>query len=126
MGIGFDAGLKYNLMPKLFLGLMIRDITTTMMAWSTSEKEFVSPSLRPGVSYRFDFETISLYLQPSVDLGILLESRNKSAQLGLGIFGVRRAFDHLNDGIQVFQRYLQPFQNMGACFGFFKIIAGSS
>jgi hypothetical protein len=88
MGIGFDAGIKYNLMPELYLGLMVRDITTTMMAWSTSEKEFVSPSLRPGISYRINFDAISLYLQPSVDLSILLESRNKSAQLGVGVFSI--------------------------------------
>lgn len=88
LGIGFDAGLKYSVLPKLKLGLMLRDITTTMMAWSTNEKEFVVPSLRPGVSYRHDFESIGLYIQPAVDLGILLESRNNSAQLGFGIFSI--------------------------------------
>jgi len=88
MGIGFDAGLKYRLFPKLFLGLMVRDITTTMMAWSTSEKEFVTPSFRPGLSYRFDFKDIDLYLQPSMDLALLLESRNRSAQVGIGILSI--------------------------------------
>ncbi len=88
LGIGFDAGLKYRLAAGLDLGLMVRDITTTMMSWSTNEKEFVAPSFRPGMTYRFDFESIDLYLQPSVDLGILLESRNKSAQLGLGLLSV--------------------------------------
>ena len=88
MGIGFDAGLKYRLLPKLFLGLMVRDITTTMMAWSTSEKEFVTPSFRPGLTYRFDIDDIDLYLQPSMDLAFLFESRNKSAQVGFGILSI--------------------------------------
>jgi hypothetical protein len=88
MGIGFDAGLKYRLFPKFFLGLMVRDITTTMMAWSTNEKEFVTPSFRPGLSYRLDFNDIDLYLQPSMDLALLLESRNKSAQVGIGILSI--------------------------------------
>jgi len=88
MGIGFDAGLKYRLAAGLDLGFMIRDITTTMMAWSTNEKEFVAPSFRPGIAYRFDIQSMDLYLQPSMDLAILLESRNKSAQLGLGLLSV--------------------------------------
>jgi len=88
MGIGFDVGLKYRLLPNLFLGLMARDITTTMMAWSTSEKEFVTPSLRPGISYRFDLESIDLYLQPSADLALLFESRDQSAQVGIGILSL--------------------------------------
>ncbi len=88
MGIGFDAGLKYRLAAGLDLGLMVRDITTTMMAWSTNEKEFVAPSFRPGISYRLDFHSIDLYLQPSMDLAILLESRDNSAQLGLGLLSV--------------------------------------
>ena len=88
LGIGFDAGLKYKLSPNLALGLMVRDITTTMMAWSTNEKEFISPSIRPGISYRYDFEDIGLYVQPTADLAILFESRNKSAQIGMGILSV--------------------------------------
>ena len=88
MGIGFDAGVKYRLAAGLDLGLMVRDITTTMMAWSTNEKEFVAPSFRPGISYRFDLESIDLYFQPAVDLALLLESRNNSAQLGLGLLSV--------------------------------------
>ena len=88
MGIGFDAGLKYILLPKFTLGIMLRDITTTMMAWSTNEKEFVIPSIRSGLSYRQDFEEIGLYIQPAVDLGVLLESRKNSAQLGFGIFSI--------------------------------------
>jgi hypothetical protein len=88
LGIGFDAGLRYNLLPDLVVALMFRDITTTMMAWSTNEKEFVVPSFRPGLSYRINLESLDLYLQPAVDLALLLESRNQSAQLGWGILSV--------------------------------------
>jgi hypothetical protein len=88
MGIGFDAGLKYKLIPDLTLGLMVRDLTTTMMAWSTTTKEFIVPSFRPGVTYRLNFDSIDLYLQPAVDMAILLESRNQSAQVSWGIFSI--------------------------------------
>jgi hypothetical protein len=88
MGIGFDVGLKYEIIPKFFLGVMVRDITSTMIAWSTSEKEFVAPSFRPGLAYRLDITDIDLYLQPSMDLAFLLESRNKSAQIAVGILSI--------------------------------------
>jgi len=84
LGIGFDVGAQYNLTQKLLLGLTFRDITTTMMAWSTSEKEFIPPSLRPGLSYRYDIESIDLYLQPAVDMNILFEGREYAAQFNLG------------------------------------------
>ena len=88
MGIGFDAGLKYRLFTNMYVGLMARDITTTMMAWSTNEKEFVTPSLRPGITYRFVLDEIDLYVQPSMDLALLFESRNESAQVGIGILSL--------------------------------------
>ncbi len=67
---------------------MVSFVAVQIKEAPTNEKEFVAPSFRPGMTYRFDFESIDLYLQPSVDLGILLESRNKSAQLGLGLLSV--------------------------------------
>ena len=85
MGLGFDAGLKYRLFQDFYFGLLLRDVTTTMMAWSTDEKEFITPSLRPGISYKLNFESIDLYVQPAVDMAILLESRKSASQLGFGI-----------------------------------------
>jgi hypothetical protein len=84
LGIGFDAGLKYLLSPRFSLGLMLRDITTTMMAWSTDEKEFIPPSIRPGASYKIDIGEKGIYIQPSLDFGFLFESRQEAAQLNLG------------------------------------------
>jgi hypothetical protein len=84
LGIGFDVGLKYNTALGIIFGLMVRDITTTMMAWSTDEKEFIPPAIRPGVSYRFDLGEMGLYFQPSMDIGLLFVSRKEAAQLNLG------------------------------------------
>jgi len=55
-----------------------------MMAWTTGEKEFIIPAVRPGITYRHDFEKIGLYIQPAMDLNMLLESRAAAAQLHLG------------------------------------------
>jgi len=84
MGIGFDLAGRYQVLPKLTVGMIFRDFTTTMMAWTTGEKEFIIPALRPGVTYRFDFEKIDLYVQPAFDLNLLFESRAAAAQIHLG------------------------------------------
>ncbi len=84
LGIGFDIAAQYRLTNNLMIGMIFRDFTTTMMAWSTSEKEFIPPSLRPGISYRYDIESMDLYLQPAVDVNILFEGRKYAAQLNLG------------------------------------------
>jgi len=84
LGIGFDAGMQYRWYSNLTLGVMLRDITTTMMAWSTGEKEFITPSLRSGATYKYSIEDWGLYLQPSMDLGFLFESRDAAAQVNVG------------------------------------------
>jgi len=84
LGIGFDAGVRYRILPGFIAALIVRDITTTMMAWSTDEKEFITPSLRPGISYQYLFESIGLYLQPSFDVNLMFENRKASAQMHLG------------------------------------------
>ena len=84
LGIGFDIGVQYRLFQNLILAMTFRDFTTTMMAWSTSEKEFIPPSLRPGLSYRFNLESINLYFQPAFDMNILFEDRNYASQVNIG------------------------------------------
>jgi hypothetical protein len=63
---------------------MARDITSTMMAWSTDEKEFILPSLRSGLSYKYHFPDVGLYVQPAFDINILFESRDTAAQINVG------------------------------------------
>ncbi len=84
LGIGFDAGLKYHFNEQLTLGMMLRDITTTMMSWSTGEREFITPSARMGVSYTFNISSIDLRLQPAADFNILFENREYASQFNLG------------------------------------------
>ena len=83
-GIGFDAGMQYKWFPELTLGLMLRDITTTMIAWSTGEKEFITPSIRGGLSYEYLINDWDLAFRPAMELGFLFESRDASAQINLG------------------------------------------
>jgi len=83
-GIGFDAGMQYKLYPELTVGLMLRDITTTMIAWSTGEKEFIAPSIRGGLSYDYLISDWGLAFRPAMELGFLFESRDAAAQINLG------------------------------------------
>jgi len=99
LGLGFDAGLKYYLSDSFALGLMLNDITTTTMVWSTGEKEMVTPSMRLGLSYLFTIPAFKLSLQPAADFNILFENRDFASQLKLGpvsldsFFGIEIAYD---------------------------------
>jgi hypothetical protein len=84
VGVGFDLGLKYRITDKFIAGIMLRDITTSMMTWSTGEKEFITPSIHTGLSYLFRINSFDLGIQPAVDFNILFENRDYAAQLNLG------------------------------------------
>ena len=84
MGLGFDLGLQYRWFDQLRLGLMLKDVTTTMIAWSTGEKEFIPPSLRFGLSYLWNFSALNLSIQPAADFQVLFEGRKYASQLHLG------------------------------------------
>jgi len=83
-GIGFDAAVKYTV-DNLKMGLVLRDVTSTMIAWSTNEKEFVVPSARFGVAYLLDIPSLNLKVTPAVDLNFLAENRDYSAQINAGV-----------------------------------------
>ncbi len=84
LGIGFDFGLQYRWFDRLRLGLMLKDITTTMIAWSTNEKEFIPPSVRFGLSYWWHLKAMNLSVQPAADFQLLFENRRYASQFHLG------------------------------------------
>ncbi|APF19533.1 hypothetical protein Calab_0013 [Caldithrix abyssi DSM 13497] len=88
LGLGFDLGLQYALTNRLTIGAILRDATTTMIAWSTNEKEFIAPSLRLGLSYLLDWQSLGLILQPAADFQLLLENRDYAAQFNVGPLSV--------------------------------------
>ncbi len=67
-GLGFDAGMRYTLNDRVKLSAMFRNITSTLIAWDTGEKELVSPTLRFGTSYYLPLPGLSSYLIPTVDV----------------------------------------------------------
>jgi hypothetical protein len=50
-GAGLDAGMMYMVSPKLRLGAVAHDFTTTYMSWDTGQSEHVPPEFTVGGSY---------------------------------------------------------------------------
>jgi len=113
-GLGFDAGLDYQAAANWRLGLTLRDITSTMMAWSGGTKEFIAPSLRIGTSYLLDWKALGLTFQPAADFNIIFENRQTASEMHLGgmsldtFWGVEVAYKKLiavRAGLDDLQRF---------------------
>ena len=82
-GVGLDLGLKY-FWKNLAAGLIIRDVTSTIMAWDNGTRELITPSARFGLSYVFHIPKLNLDIQPAADFNFLLENRRYASQNHLG------------------------------------------
>ncbi len=100
-GLGFDTGMKYFVNDRFALGLMLRDITTTMLVWTTGEKELIAPSIRFGTSYKLNISSLNLTVMPAMDMAVLFENRRYASQLHLGpisldsFWGLEVGYHHL-------------------------------
>ncbi|HKI77491.1 MAG TPA: PorV/PorQ family protein [Ignavibacteriaceae bacterium] len=81
-GIGFDIGAQYRPMENLYLGANIQDVTTTLVAWSTGRNELVSPTVKIGAAYRFEFLGGSFL--PAMDADIRFENRQYASNFFIG------------------------------------------
>ena len=84
LGLGFDLGFKYRLRDNLIVGAMLRDVTSSIMTWSTGKKDLITPSIRTGVSYLLSWDRYNLTFQPALDVNILFEGREYAAQYNIG------------------------------------------
>ena len=84
LGLGFDLGFKYRLRDNLIVGAMLRDVTSSIMTWSTGKKDLITPSIRTGVSYLLSWDRFNLTFQPALDVNILFEGREYAAQYNIG------------------------------------------
>lgn len=84
-GIGFDAGLRYKITPEATLALVVQDVTTTFLSYSSGTKELISPTLKIGGTYNWAiFDDEDHHLMPVLDVDMRFESRGKSSQIALG------------------------------------------
>ncbi|MEJ2542927.1 MAG: PorV/PorQ family protein [Calditrichaceae bacterium] len=84
LGLGFDIGFKYRIYDNLILGAMFKDVTSSIMTWSTGKKDLITPSIRTGISYLLGWDRFNLTFQPAVDLNIMFEGREYAAQYNIG------------------------------------------
>jgi hypothetical protein len=81
-GVGFDVGLLYRPMERLFLGANLQDITTTLIAWNTGRKELIRPTVKVGSAYFLD--ALGGTFAPAVDVDVRFENRRYSSMFHLG------------------------------------------
>ncbi len=86
-GLGFDGGMQYQFSDKVIFSAMLRNITTTLIAWDTGEKELVSPTMRLGSAYKIPLSNDNSYFVPNVDLVFQTQETTNLAASGSGIFG---------------------------------------
>ena len=85
-GLGFDLGAQKKLWKNAQIGMLFRNITTTLIAWDTGEKELVAPSFYLGGTYLINIPGFKSTIQPVGDIIIRAESRDKSASWSSGTF----------------------------------------
>ncbi len=82
MGIGFDAGLQYKILPKFTLGIVVQDITTTLLAWNTGRKELITPTVKIGGAY--SIEALDGTFTPVLDIDMMGENRQFASTMHAG------------------------------------------
>jgi hypothetical protein len=85
-GIGFDIGVWYSPMEKLFLGANLQDVTTTFLAWNTGTNELISPTLKMGSAYLI--EALGGQFTPAMDFDVRFENRRSASLAHLGAISV--------------------------------------
>lgn len=83
-GLGFDAGALYRVSDRWQLSAMFRNLTSTLIAWDTGEKELVVPNARIGTSYLVDIPGLSSQFRPNMDIILNTENTPNLATSGPG------------------------------------------
>ncbi|CUT01301.1 PorV/PorQ family protein [Candidatus Chrysopegis kryptomonas] len=79
IGIGFDFGVKYKI-SNFAIGAVLKDATSTLVAWNTGRNELIAPSLSTGISR--EFQILWGKFTPAIDLILRFEGRKRTAFLG--------------------------------------------
>lgn len=84
LGAGLDVGVLIQPISTLKVGVQIMNVTSTIMTWSTGRKEYVSPIVKTGVSYRWDTHRLRGSALIAADVDVLFEGRKNTAATSLG------------------------------------------
>lgn len=115
-GLGFDAGVQYQMFSNLRLGAMLSDGTGTLVAWDTGRKEMIRPKVTFGAASSVHWKTFEF--APACDMEINLENRGDANQLSMGRAGI-----DFRAGFEVQYKKLLAIR-LGADRGYFATGAG--
>jgi hypothetical protein len=84
-GIGLDLGfIKRDLWRDMLVGVKLQDATGTYITWSTGEREFIYPTLKIGVAYPFELESVNSKLVIAAEGDFRHENRKSVSQFWIG------------------------------------------
>ena len=127
MGLGFDLGAWRRLHPALSLGIMLQDITTTQVHWSTGRWETTAPRITTGLRLDLTVPVINwpLALEGEITSRLDGERLERSFQLGrAGVLSRVGVALSLNDNmaLRAGSATLYPFTlGMGLNFPAFSV-----
>ncbi|NTW48901.1 MAG: PorV/PorQ family protein [Chlorobiales bacterium] len=81
-GFGFDVGGAYRFTNGIMVGASIQDVTTSFISWDTGRNELISPTLKLGSGYQFEFLAGTITL--AADTDVRFEGRRSASNLNIG------------------------------------------
>ncbi|NQT27756.1 PorV/PorQ family protein [candidate division KSB1 bacterium] len=84
-GVGFDIGTIYQAASWMHLGATVKDLTSTLLAWSNGTKELILPQIRLGFLSPMRLKHFGIRV--ASDVLINFEDRSSVAQVSLGRAG---------------------------------------
>lgn len=91
-GLGFDVAAGRTLGRNFSAGIAARDITTSVLAWSTGRTEAILPSLVLGGAWVADLRALNAKLTIAADLDGHFETRGAAEQVDAGPLSVEPRF----------------------------------
>jgi hypothetical protein len=87
-GLGVDLGVGRTVAKGVDVGLMARDLTTSILAWSTGRTEAILPSLALGGAWVTDVSSLNAKVSVVADLDGHFESRGEAEKIHAGPLSV--------------------------------------
>ncbi|UCD37692.1 MAG: hypothetical protein JSW54_12865 [Fidelibacterota bacterium] len=84
LGLGFDLGVWRTLGSALAYGLMLQDITTTQVFWSTGHRETIVPRLTTGLRWDFTLPLVRRVVAVEGELTSRLDGRRMERAFDIG------------------------------------------
>ena len=84
-GLGFDLGFGRTVARSLDVGLNVRDVTTSILGWSTGRTEAILPSVLAGGAWSAELKRLNAQVSLVADVETHFESRGESELASAGV-----------------------------------------